>query len=357
MSVWDDYPKNYRKEEVEAILRALRAGESVLLLGLSGAGKSNLLGFLENRWPLTGEADELQFVLIDCNRLEKLDTPSALKAVRRALGDSSETENEVQALTDVIDSYLASNPKQVCLTFDRFELLQSLGDATLYNNLRLIRDAHKYNLTFLIATRDPLDADNELAELVFANTLWLGPLSKTDADWNVARYAQRHGENWDEKISSSLVDLSGGYPSMLRAVCEAYAALKTLEKDALIYHSGVQRRVGEFWADKPSQEVLEHSRLADHPMLTGYRPMEFDVSGLTAKEHTLLNYFMDHPDMVCEKEDLIQAVWPEDKIYQEGIRDDSLAQLVRRLRKKIEPDSSEPRYIHTAAGRGYKFTH
>jgi two-component system KDP operon response regulator KdpE len=58
---------------------------------------------------------------------------------------------------------------------------------------------------------------------------------------------------------------------------------------------------------------------------------------------------------VCEKDDLIQAVWPEDKIFEQGIRDDSLAQLVRRLRKKIEPDPASPRRIHTIPGRGYRF--
>ena len=36
------------------------------------------------------------------------------------------------------------------------------------------------------------------------------------------------------------------------------------------------------------------------------------------------------------------AVWPEDRIYGQGIRDDSLAQLVRRLREKIEPNPSAP---------------
>jgi two-component system KDP operon response regulator KdpE len=58
---------------------------------------------------------------------------------------------------------------------------------------------------------------------------------------------------------------------------------------------------------------------------------------------------------VCEKDDLIRAAWPEDRAFLEGLRDDSLAQLVRRLRKKIEPDPSNPRHIHTIPGRGYRY--
>jgi len=49
MSVWDSYPPDYRAAEVRAITGATRAGECVSVVGLSGAGKSNLLGFLADR--------------------------------------------------------------------------------------------------------------------------------------------------------------------------------------------------------------------------------------------------------------------------------------------------------------------
>jgi two-component system response regulator SaeR len=70
----------------------------------------------------------------------------------------------------------------------------------------------------------------------------------------------------------------------------------------------------------------------------------------------LLEYFRVHPNQVCEKDELIRGVWPEDKIYERGIRDDSLAQLIRRLREKIEPDPSNPQRIHTVPGRGYRYS-
>jgi ABC-type phosphate/phosphonate transport system ATPase subunit len=49
MSVWDTYPVTYRQNEVQSILAAVRAGECAAVVGLSGAGKSNLMGFLANR--------------------------------------------------------------------------------------------------------------------------------------------------------------------------------------------------------------------------------------------------------------------------------------------------------------------
>jgi DNA-binding winged helix-turn-helix (wHTH) protein len=114
--------------------------------------------------------------------------------------------------------------------------------------------------------------------------------------------------------------------------------------------------VTEFWADSPSEEALKESGLAGLPLLmSGRAPKGFDTSQLTANEHVLLEYLQARPGEICEKDTLIQAVWSEDEIFERGVRDDSLAQLVRRLRVKIEPDPSEPRYIQTITGRGYRF--
>jgi two-component system response regulator RegX3 len=76
---------------------------------------------------------------------------------------------------------------------------------------------------------------------------------------------------------------------------------------------------------------------------------------LTAKEQLLYDYLLAHAGRVCDRDELIRAVWPEDVVYEEGVRDDSLAQLVRRLRLKIEPEPAEPRFVETVPGRGYLY--
>jgi hypothetical protein len=243
------------------------------------------------------------------------------------------------------------------LLFDRFDSLPP-NDATLYGNLRALRDAFKYRLTFVTSTRRPLDPHTELAELFYANTIWLGSLSESDARWNVTRYAARKGLAWDENIVQEVIRLSWGYPSLLRAVCEAVADGTPLDVHRLAEHPAVRQRLEEFWADQPGEAHLRASGLSGHPLLhpSGVEARAGMDSQLTAKEHLLLAYFRQHSNQVCEKDDLIRAVWPEDKIYEHGIRDDSLAQLVRRLREKIEPVPSAPRYIHTVPGRGYRYT-
>jgi energy-coupling factor transporter ATP-binding protein EcfA2 len=366
MSVWDSYPSTYRQKEIQAILAAVRAGESVSLLGLSGAGKSNLLGFLANRVAWEG-----RFVLVDGNRLGE-PTPAAFYTlVHQALTKPLPDADPYQSLTRAVARTLSESPAGVCLLLDRFDALEGAHARTVASNLRALRDAHKYTLTFVFATRRPLDPLNEIAELVFANTLWLGLLSEDDVTWNVERYAARKNlTEWDTPTILATRRFSDGYPSLLRAVCEAHAAGCPLTLDALRYHPAVTRRLAEFWADEPTPDMITASGLDTNPLLDlpparfdfakpplNVLPFAFDPLQFSAKEQLLLEYLSAHPHQVCDKDDVIRAIWPEDKIYSEGVRDDSLAQLVRRVRLKIEPDPSNPRYLHTVPGRGYLFKH
>ncbi len=357
MHPWESYPPEYRSEEVSTITSSVRAGECVAVVGLSGSGKSNLLAFLANQH----SNDNLCFVMIDCNRLEECSLPALFRLIYRSLGKHGEPQGLLGEVEDAVIDRLERFPQGLCLLFDGFDILATGASPALGGNLRALRDAHKYALTFVSATRRPIDPVTELAELFYAHTFWLGPLNERDAHWSVLCYAERAGLVWEDATVDSLVTLTSGYPALLRAACEAHADGCSLEVNALARHPAVHRRVAEFWADDPGETELRLSGLLRQPLLSiGHReqrlsPAQEDTE-LTAKEHLLLAYFCAHPGIVCEKDELIRAVWPEDRIFEQGIRDDSLAQLVRRLRTKIEADPSQPRYIHTVPGRGYRYT-
>jgi hypothetical protein len=351
MSIWKTYPSDYREKEVQHILAAVRAGECVSVIGLSGAGKSNLMGFIANRPEVFIHPN----ILVDCNRLRQNTSDGLFRLVRRALGDGTPSQDEYEALDVLLEKRLDENGGNLALLLDRFEMLSN--DHAIASNLRALRDTHKYQLTFVTATRKTIDPSSEIAELLFGHTIWLGPLSERDANWSINRYAQRVSQDWDLSVAFKIRELTWGYPSLLRAVCEAYASGASLELIELQEHPAIKRRVKEFWDDSPTESDLRLAGLEGLPLLTSTDSIQgFDTSQLTEKEFLLLNYFESHPGEVCSKDDLIQAVWPEDRIYERGIRDDSLAQLVRRLRVKIEPDPSNPRYIQTVPGRGYQYS-
>jgi len=336
------------------------------VVGLSGSGKSNLLGFLAHHiQPATGCP---RFALVDCNRLAEITLGNFFSLVMHSLGNpegvsASETKDDLSALETILARQVSVGDG-LCLVLDRFDALSTSPKfPAVAGNLRALRDAHKYRLTYVIATRRPIDPDTELAELFFGHTFWLGPLSLSDALWSAGRDAARFsgsGErDWSQAVLEKLVELTWGYPALLRAACEAYADGTELSLARLREHPAITRRAAEFWADEPDEQALRKSGLWGQPLLDAARPqtikLEFDVSQLTAKESLLLDYFLEHAGEVCEKDDLVRAVWPEDVIYERGVRDESLAQLIRRLRVKIEPDPGEPRYILTSPGRGYTF--
>ena len=72
---------------------------------------------------------------------------------------------------------------------------------------------------------------------------------------------------------------------------------------------------------------------------------------LTAKEFDLLLVLARHPRRVFTRDELLGLVWG----FTDYIDPSTVTVHVRRIREKIEEDASNPRYITTAWGVGYRF--
>lgn len=72
---------------------------------------------------------------------------------------------------------------------------------------------------------------------------------------------------------------------------------------------------------------------------------------LTAKEFDLLELLVTHPNKVYSREKLLNLIWGADYPGDERTVDVH----VRRLREKIEPNASEPKYVQTKWGVGYYY--
>lgn len=72
---------------------------------------------------------------------------------------------------------------------------------------------------------------------------------------------------------------------------------------------------------------------------------------LTVKEFDLLYLFAKNPRHVFSRDQLLERVWGEAKY----IDPSTVTVHVRRLREKIEADSSNPEHLTTVWGVGYKF--
>ena len=75
------------------------------------------------------------------------------------------------------------------------------------------------------------------------------------------------------------------------------------------------------------------------------------VIELTAKEFDLLALFALNPGRAYSRENLLNIVWG----YQFTGYEHTVNSHINRLRSKIEQDPSQPRFIKTVWGVGYKF--
>ena len=73
---------------------------------------------------------------------------------------------------------------------------------------------------------------------------------------------------------------------------------------------------------------------------------------LTDLEYRLLLLLYGQINNICDKYQIVEAVWGEE--YIEQVDDARIDKLLSRLRAKIEPDPRSPRYIVTVRGRGYR---
>ncbi|GIO08179.1 DNA-binding response regulator [Brevibacillus reuszeri] len=72
----------------------------------------------------------------------------------------------------------------------------------------------------------------------------------------------------------------------------------------------------------------------------------------TTREFSLLEFLASHPNRVFSKNELFERIWGMDSSGDIA----TVTVHVRKLREKIEIDPSNPQYIETVWGAGYRFT-
>ncbi len=85
-----------------------------------------------------------------------------------------------------------------------------------------------------------------------------------------------------------------------------------------------------------------------------FETMEFYKNGvpieLSKTEQRILYLLISNPNRILTRERLLEWVWTEGTEY---VEDNALSVGIRRLREKLEDDSSDPSYIKTVYGKGY----
>jgi DNA-binding response OmpR family regulator len=75
---------------------------------------------------------------------------------------------------------------------------------------------------------------------------------------------------------------------------------------------------------------------------------------LTRREYEVLVFLACRPGQVFTRSDLLEQVWSSSQEWQDPA---TVTEHVRRLRRKLEADPAQPRWLKTARGAGYLFDH
>ncbi|MGM0898540.1 MAG: response regulator transcription factor [Bacillota bacterium] len=123
---------------------------------------------------------------------------------------------------------------------------------------------------------------------------------------------------------------------------------KPFDPAELVAHvEAVLRRTGQFC------QKITYGGLTIQPR-KGEVQLFGEKLSLTKNEFNLLFHFMDNPNMVLSRDDLIYQLYPyNDKT----VMDRTIDAHIKNLREKIEDQPSSPKRILTVRGMGYKFVH
>ena len=285
-------------------------------------------------------------------------------------------------------------PTVFFLRFDRMK--DSIGNEFLANLEGLI-DATRQKVCFVFTSNRPLydlspSVFNKQTVSVFADSLYIKPANPSDTKIVFETNVKNHPIRLAEKTKEDLLALVDGYIQYLQfAMISLHEAEKIPEdKDKLFEFLTRDERISlqseELWESLKTDEQKVLIRALDEKLAekdlgeaeyirrTGFITEDHKIFSalfeeyiktkrieekektsvdFTKKELALLTFLEKNKDQVCERERIIEAVWPEAEEL--GVTDWAIDRLVARVRVKLKNQNSEKEIV-TVKTRGYKLT-
>ena len=295
---WSAYPVTYRARELELLAGWVSAGESSSVVGLSGCGRSNLLGFLCHRPEvfqtyLLAQVSDVVLIPVDLNNLPNNDLSTLYRIILRSFYRVCDRfEPDLQQKTTALyletraeqDPFLAqsalqellllfqSHRIQVVLVFNRFDRFCEMATLQMINTLRGLRDDFKDTLCYIAGMTqevaylpDPTSL-GDMYELLDNYVCWLGAMEDADSRNLIARATPTATPPPTDADIATMIALTGGYPALLRAVCHWWLTTKNKPNhaqwaDLLLAERSIQHRLAKMWAGLTQEEQFIVSEL------------------------------------------------------------------------------------------------
>lgn len=284
------------------------------------------------------------------------------------------------------------------LFFIRFDRIKDAVTPEFFDNLEGLIEATHHKLSYIFTSYRSLDqfspsvfTRSSLA--AFSKNIYFKPFKKKDSEIIMDQYLKLHRLNFNLSMKAKTLEIVDGYHQYLQLALIYLQEHKVKDSSVLFNELSQDERVNlqseELWesltADeqsalfKVSKKELLNDRdkeagkyLFDTGILIGSKDEMAIFSDLflqfikqkankissenpsvefSKKENLLFKFLHSNIDQVCEREAIIEAVWPEEDSL--GISDWAIDRLVARLRNKLKTQNS-PFEIVTIKTRGYK---
>lgn len=114
-------------------------------------------------------------------------------------------------------------------------------------------------------------------------------------------------------------------------------------------------RIDALYRRTGGADQIDNGEIVQGPFRLNTRNRTLEKNGvrikLTQVEYAIMKMFMDNPGKALSREDILNTVWGRDYFGELKIADVN----IRRLRIKIEDDATNPIFITTVWGYGYKW--
>ena len=326
------------------------------------------------------------------------------KYVERLFLDSMQSKDTFLTIESVKKSLAKITEDKVLPTifFIRFDRLKEVVTPELFGNLQGLKDAANRKVSYVFTSFRGL---TDLAPHVFtqssislfAQDMYIRPADKKDTKIIFDTYSSRYKLSFSQSLENSLFELVDGYVQYLQLALisfhetnvkfknkeeifnflakderimlqseELWESLESGEQSILLKIEKEQKVTPEerkkasylwdsgFVVDPPAggQKNMVFSSLFSHYLKQ--RQINKDSNSsveLSKKEHLLFTHLLSKVGSVCEREEIIQAVWSE--VEEFGVSDWAIDRLVARLRVKLKSQNAKFE-IQTVKTRGYK---
>lgn len=329
-------------------------------------------------------------------------SPALKKEIANLFLVSIQSQDLFQTLENIREAIAKITGENIMPTifFIRFDRIVDILDNQFFSNLESLIDRSGQKLAYVFTTFRRIDevAGFELDRNflhVFSNVLYLEPTLKKDTEVIYKTLRRRYKLNLSAKLASKLFEISGGHvlylhlctvilsqangnhnaDNLVEFLCsderinlqseEIWESLLDFEQ-SLLLKIHAKNKVSKsdkqtalyLWetglVKEKDNEILIFSPLFERFLQGKIGEKEFsEAIELTKKEHLFFNHLLENVDRVCERERIIEVVWPESEEL--GVSDWTIDRLAARLREKLKKQDNNYQLI-TVKTRGFKLS-